>query len=47
MTSFKLSASVTKTNTLMLYREITAVYSEVHKKKHVNTLTAEHGISEC
>jgi hypothetical protein len=30
-----------------MMREIIAVYSEGHKKKHLNTLRAEYGISEC
>ena len=39
----KHSASVTKTDKLMLYREIIAVCSEMHTK-HINALCAEHRI---
>ena len=42
----KHSASVLKTDKLMLYREIIAVCSEIHTK-HINALWAEHRISEC
>jgi len=35
-----------KTEKLMLYKEIIAVCSEIHTK-HINTLRAEHRISEC
>ena len=41
----KHSASVLKTDKLMLYREIIAVCSEIHAK-HINALGAEHSISE-
>ena len=41
-----LSASVLKPGKLMPYREITAVWSEIHTK-HINALWAEHRISEC
>ena len=41
----KHSASVIKTDKLMLYREIIAVCSQIHAK-HVNALWAEHRISE-
>ena len=37
----KHSASVLKTDKLMLYREIIAVCSQIHAK-HVNALWAEH-----
>jgi len=37
--------SVIKTNQLIIYREIIAVYSEIHAK-HINVLWAEHRISE-
>jgi hypothetical protein len=41
------SVSVTKTNQLMLYREIITVYSEIHTK-HINTAVwAERRIGEC
>jgi hypothetical protein len=36
------SVSVTKTSQLMLYREIIAVCSEIHKK-HINTLCGQNG----
>ena len=42
----KHSASVIKTDKLMLYREIIAVCSEIHAK-HINVFWAEHRISEC
>ena len=42
----KHSASVIKTDKLMLYREKIAVCSEIHAK-HINALCAEHRISEC
>ena len=42
----KHSASVIKIDKLMLYREIIAVFSEIHTK-HINALWAEHKISEC
>ena len=42
----KHSASVLKTDKLMLYKEIIAVCSQIHTK-HINTLWAEHRISEC
>jgi hypothetical protein len=42
----KHSASVLKTDKLLLYREIIAVCSEIHAK-HINALWAEHRISEC
>ena len=42
----KQSASVIKTDKLMLYTEIIAVSSEIHAK-HINVLWAEHRISEC
>jgi len=38
----KHSVSVTKTDELILYREIIAVCSEIHKKKHVNTLCGQN-----
>ena len=41
----KLSASVIKTDKLILYREIIAVCSEI-QAKHVNALWAEHRLSE-
>jgi hypothetical protein len=41
----KHSASVIKTDKLMLYGEIIAVCSEIHTK-HINALWAEHRISE-
>ena len=41
----KHSAYVIKTDKLVLYREIIAVCSEIHTK-HINTLWAEHRISE-
>ena len=41
-----LSASVLKTDKLMLCTEIIAVCSEIHAK-HINALWAEHRISEC
>ena len=41
-----LSASVVKTDKLMLCREIIAVCSEIHAK-HINALREEHRISEC
>ena len=40
----KHSASVIKTDKLMLYRQIIAVCTEIHTK-HINALWAEHGIS--
>jgi len=36
-----LSVSVTKTGQLILYREIIAVYSEIHKK-HVNIMCGKN-----
>ena len=42
----KQSASVLKTDKLMLYIEIIAVCSEIHAK-HINALWAEQRISEC
>ena len=41
-----ISATVIKTDNLMLYREIIAVCSEIHTK-HINALWAEQRISEC
>jgi hypothetical protein len=41
-----LSALVIKTDQLMRYREIIAVYSEIRAKQK-NALWAEHRISEC
>ena len=40
------SASVIKTDKLLLYREKNAVCSEIHAK-HINALWAEHRISDC
>jgi len=45
-TQQKISASVTKTDKLMLYREIIAVFSQIHAK-HINMLWAERRISKC
>ena len=42
----KHSASVIKTDKLMLYTEIIAVCSEIHVK-HINAIWAERRISEC
>jgi hypothetical protein len=41
-----LSASVIKTDKLMLYREIIALCSEIHAK-HINALWVERRIPEC
>jgi hypothetical protein len=41
---FKRSASVIKTNQLMLYKEIIAVCAEIHIE-HVNTVWAERRIA--
>ena len=41
----KQSASVIKTDQLMLYREIIAVCSEIHAK-YINALWAEHRLYE-
>ena len=42
----KHSASVLKTDNLMLYREIIAVCSQIHAK-HINAFWEEHRFSEC
>ena len=42
----KHSASVIKTDNLLLYSEKLAVCSEIHAK-HINALWAEHRISDC
>ena len=42
----KHSASVIKTDKLLLYREKIAVCSEIYAK-HINAMWAEHRISHC
>jgi hypothetical protein len=43
----KLNFFYKKNSQLMLYREITAIFSQIHKKTHIRTVRAECRVAEC